>query len=93
MPGYSFYDWLHGYLYARWTYLYIGIGVGEHPLVKKFGPFLVRCSCISAVRTGERRCAGRGAPNEALLDGRDGRITFAILTTARLCCLSLPGAW
>jgi Pyruvate/2-oxoacid:ferredoxin oxidoreductase delta subunit len=31
-PGYSFGDWLHGYVYARWPYLYIGIGTGEHPL-------------------------------------------------------------
>ncbi len=31
-------DWLHGYIYARWPYLYIGIGTGEHWLVKVFGP-------------------------------------------------------
>ena len=33
-PGYSFFDWLHGYVYARWPYLYIGIGTGEHPLAR-----------------------------------------------------------
>lgn len=33
--GYSFYDFLHGYVYARWPYLYIGIGTGEHPLAKR----------------------------------------------------------
>ncbi len=37
-PGYSPYDWLHGYVYARWPYLYIGIAVGEHPLARIFGP-------------------------------------------------------
>lgn len=31
-PGYRLLDFLHGYVYARWPYLYIGIGVGEHPL-------------------------------------------------------------
>lgn len=31
-PGYSFWNWLHGYIYGRWPYLYIGIAVGEHPL-------------------------------------------------------------
>jgi ferredoxin len=30
--GYSLFDWLHGYVYARWPYLYIGIGTGEHAL-------------------------------------------------------------
>ena len=29
----------HGYIYARWTYLYISIGIGEHPWVKKYGLF------------------------------------------------------
>ncbi len=35
-PGYSFVDLLHGYVYGRWTYLYIGIGTGEHPASKWF---------------------------------------------------------
>ena len=35
-PGYHLIDWLHGYVYARWPYLYIGIGTGEHPLAKAF---------------------------------------------------------
>jgi ferredoxin len=29
---------LHGYFYARWTYLYIGIGIGEHPIARLIGP-------------------------------------------------------
>lgn len=31
-------DWLHGYIYGRWPYFYIGVGTGEHWLVKKFKP-------------------------------------------------------
>ena len=38
IPGFSFIDWLHGYAYARWPYLYIGIGTGEHVLAKILGP-------------------------------------------------------
>lgn len=41
-PGYSCFDWLHGYVYARWPYLYIGIGTGEHPLARKLGPLFGR---------------------------------------------------
>jgi NAD-dependent dihydropyrimidine dehydrogenase PreA subunit len=37
-PGYTFLDWIHGYIYGRWPYLYIGICVGEHPLSKKLAP-------------------------------------------------------
>ncbi|MBN1259966.1 MAG: 4Fe-4S binding protein [Anaerolineae bacterium] len=32
----TWFDALHGYVYARWTYLYIGMGIGEHPLGKAF---------------------------------------------------------
>jgi Pyruvate/2-oxoacid:ferredoxin oxidoreductase delta subunit len=31
---YSFWDMLHGYVYGRWTYYYIGIGKGDHPVAK-----------------------------------------------------------
>ena len=37
-PGYSLFDWLHGYVYIRWPYLYIGIGTGEHWLARVIGP-------------------------------------------------------
>ncbi len=32
--GVTFGDWLHGYIYARWPYLYIGVGTGEHPATR-----------------------------------------------------------
>ena len=35
---YSALDWLHGYVYARWPYLYIGIGSGEHRLTRLVRP-------------------------------------------------------
>ncbi len=38
-PGYSTLDLVHGYVYGRWPYLYIGIGTGEHPAAKWFAPF------------------------------------------------------
>jgi Pyruvate/2-oxoacid:ferredoxin oxidoreductase delta subunit len=50
-PGYSFFDWLHGYVYARWPYLYIGIGVGEHPLVRAFAPLVNRALKLLKVET------------------------------------------
>lgn len=31
-PGYSRFDLVHGYVYARWPYLYIGVATGEHRL-------------------------------------------------------------
>jgi hypothetical protein len=31
-PGYTFWDWVHGYVYARWPYLYIGTALEERRL-------------------------------------------------------------
>ena len=39
-PGYSFFDWVHGYIYGRWPYLYIGVGSKEHPLGRLLGPLV-----------------------------------------------------
>ena len=43
---YTLFDLLHGYIYARWTYLYIGIGTGEHPLAKKYAPLVKRIGTV-----------------------------------------------
>jgi Pyruvate/2-oxoacid:ferredoxin oxidoreductase delta subunit len=40
-PGYSWLDGLHGYIYGRWPYLYIGLGLGEHPLARRLKPVVV----------------------------------------------------
>ena len=37
-PNYTFWDGLHGYIYGRWVYFYIAVGVGEHRLAKWLGP-------------------------------------------------------
>jgi len=38
LPGHSLFDRLHGYVYGRWPYLYIGVATGEHPLARILGP-------------------------------------------------------
>jgi len=38
LEDYSFFDWLHGYLYSRWPYFYIRVGIGEHNLSRFFVP-------------------------------------------------------
>ncbi|MGE5249951.1 MAG: ATP-binding protein [Bacteroidota bacterium] len=51
IPGFSFFDRLHGYVYGRWPYLYIGIGTGEHPLSKWFAPL---AGWFNGLATGRR---------------------------------------
>jgi ferredoxin len=53
-PNYSFGEWLHGYVYARWPYLYIGLGTGEHPWSGRLAPIaseLLRILGISITKT------------------------------------------
>mgnify|MGYP006281271011 CR=1 FL=1 len=38
VDGYSWIDFLHGYVYGRWPYLYIAVGTGEHPLADWLRP-------------------------------------------------------
>ena len=37
-PQHSLGDLIHGYIYGRWTYTYIGVAKGSHPLTKILGP-------------------------------------------------------
>ncbi len=37
--NYSFGKWLHGYIYGKYIYHYIGIGTGEHVIARFFSPF------------------------------------------------------
>ena len=39
-PGFGLVDTLHGYLYARWPYFWIGLGTGEHRWVKLFNTWV-----------------------------------------------------
>ena len=38
IDDFSRFHFLHGYVYIRWPYLYIGIGTGEHPIAKILAP-------------------------------------------------------
>ncbi len=40
--GFRWLDLLHGYVYMRWPYFYIGIGTGEHSLARLLGPIASR---------------------------------------------------
>jgi ferredoxin len=54
-PGYSLFDWLHGYAYARWPYLYIGLGTREHPLSSVVVPLVLGMSRLFGRRNGSKR--------------------------------------
>lgn len=41
-PSFSLLDFVHGYVYGRWPYLYIALSTGRHPLSKKLAPLAGR---------------------------------------------------
>ena len=41
-PNYGILDFIHGYIYGRWVYEYIGLGTGRHPLAKKISKWMKR---------------------------------------------------
>ena len=77
-PGYTFRDWLHGYVYARWLYTYIGLGTGEHPLARRFGPLLAALlrlfTANSSARQGEIRQPTAGIATNTSADGYHGKV-------------------
>ncbi len=73
---YSLFDFLHGYVYARWPYLYIGIATGEHPAAKVLLPFLSRF--FNAERSDGRRGEGtKNLPEGSRGHSTRGKPTFA----------------
>jgi ferredoxin len=52
-PGFSLFDWVHGYVYARWPYLYIGVATGEHPLARVVEPLARRLGRWFPPRTAD----------------------------------------
>jgi ferredoxin len=78
--GYTFYDWLHGYVYGRWNYLYIGLGTGEHPLARKYKSLSKRLDRIIPGRSNGRSAIGQhppldaGTPTHTTADGYHGKV-------------------
>ena len=50
---YSLFDLLHGYVYARWPYLYIGIGTGQHRLSRLAQPVVRAISWLIPPRRAD----------------------------------------
>ena len=66
---YSVYDFIHGYVYARWPYLYIEIGTGEHPIANRYRPLFSKIlSGLDRIRPKDSKKYG---------DGVDTQVAFA----------------
>ena len=66
--GFSALDWLHGYVYLRWPYLYIGIGTGEHWVARRLGPIFAVLSQLVPSR------AAKNADDGGWAEGYHGKV-------------------
>lgn len=71
---YSLFDLIHGYIYARWTYLYIGIGTGEHWIAKILVPVIKKVQEIFRFFNSKSPAAD---VNIDVLENNSEGITFA----------------
>lgn len=82
-PGFSLFDLLHGYIYARWPYLYIGIGTGEHALVRRaksviaWIDWLIRAYARPVVLPPEDGAASSAPDARSQKEGAGGATGFA----------------
>ena len=72
---YSLFDFLHGYVYARWPYLYIGIGTGEHRIARSLRPVINRINGWAKVFQSGYRDNGQN-PDSVPIQSED-RVSFA----------------
>jgi ferredoxin len=70
LPGLSWFDRLHGYVYARWPYLYIGVATGEYRLARILRP-IARWMLDLFGDGGDREKADNGA---AFADTYHGKV-------------------
>ena len=80
VPGFTWFDRLHAYVYGRWTYLYIAIGVGEHPIARLLGPI---------VRAVQPRRQEESLPRPTTADGYHGKV-IPLETARRLVRVMEP---
>ena len=80
VPGFTWFDRLHAYVYGRWTYLYIAIGVGEHPIARMLGPI---------VRAVQPRRRPESPPRSTTADSYHGKV-IPLETARRLVRVMEP---
>lgn len=80
---------IHGYIYARWPYLYISIGKGEHPIIQPFLPFISILTKIKPfnIRSSEQHAVD--LPSHSVADGYHGK-AIPLQTARELIMVNEP---
>ncbi len=68
-PGYSFFDFIHGYVYSRWPYDYIGSATGARP-----APLAFRAMARFGARVFARKQRDANPGRNAFADSYHGKV-------------------
>ncbi len=79
--GYTLMDFIHGYIYGRWTYLYIGIGKGDHPIGLNYRKFKAKLNEFGEKLPIKRK---RTIKDVTLADGYHGKVLPLEISSANL---------
>jgi len=75
IKNHSLWDFIHGYIYGRWTYLYIGVAKGRHPSAKILGPLFSFISLLFPKTKVEPPSAASGKNAQvSFADGYHGKV-------------------
>jgi len=74
-PRHSFGDFIHGYIYGRWPYMYISVAQGKHPLTKILGPLFSFISHLfPQAKATSRNSPADDTVNLDFADGYHGKV-------------------
>ena len=74
-PKHSLGDFIHGYIYGRWTYTYISVAKGRHPLTKILGPlFSFITFLFPKPKADAERSAAENEKKITFADGYHGKV-------------------
>lgn len=71
---FSLFDLLHGYVYTRWTYLYIAIGIGEHRLAKIYQSLRAAFTRLFPSRPTPKSTLASSTPASTVAEGYHGKV-------------------
>jgi NAD-dependent dihydropyrimidine dehydrogenase PreA subunit len=89
-PKHSLGDFIHGYIYGRWTYTYISVAKGRHPLTKILGPlFNFVAHLFPKPKVNSRKSTTGNNAKITFADGYHGKV-MPLNKASRLITVNKP---
>lgn len=86
---FKLFQFLHGYIYARWPYLYIGIGKGDHPISKVGAPVIKVVSKIFPTKNNRDRNHSVDIASHTIADTYHGK-AIPLQTAREMVMINQP---